>query len=56
MHKKRVVLSHFHLSPSITLKDVGSQQGCIRGFTQEATVVEVSLNLQEDKISNKKNT
>lgn len=49
-------VSHFHLSPSITLKDVGSQHGRIRGFTKEPTVVEVSLNLQEDKISTKKST
>lgn len=44
-------VSHFHLSPSITLKDVGSQHGRIRGFTQEPTVVEVPLDLQEDEIS-----
>lgn len=49
-------VSHFHLSPSITLKDVGSQHGRIRGFTQEPPVVEVSLNLQEDKISTKERT
>lgn len=46
-------VSHFHLSPPITLKDVGSQHGCIRGFTQEPTVVEVSLDLQEDEIPTK---
>lgn len=49
--KQRVV--HFHLSLYITLKDVGSQHGRIRGFTQEPTVVEVSLDLQEDEISTK---
>lgn len=43
-------VSHFHLSTCITLKDVGSQHGCIRGFTEEPTVIQVSLNLQEDEI------
>lgn len=38
---------------TITLKDMGSQHGRIRGFTQEPTVVEVSLDLQEDEISYK---
>lgn len=42
---------HFHLSPSITLKDVSSQHGRIRGFAQKPAVVEVSLNLQKDEIS-----
>lgn len=43
--------SHFHLSHSITLKDVGSEHGRVRGFTQETTMIEVPLDLQEDKIS-----
>lgn len=48
-------VSHFHLSTCITLKDVGSQHGRIRGFTEEPTVIQVSLNLQEDEIpANKK--
>lgn len=40
----------FHLSPSVTLKDVSSQHGRIRGFAQKPAVVEVSLDLQEDEI------
>lgn len=49
-------VSHFHLSPSITLKDVGSQHGRIRGFAQEPTVVEVPLDLQEDEIPTSERT
>lgn len=44
----------FHLSPSITLKDVSSQHGRVRGFAQEPAVVEVSLDLQKDEISARK--
>lgn len=54
--RSRERASHFHLSPSITLKDVCSQHGRVRRFTQEPPVVEVSLDLQEDKISAEERT
>lgn len=47
---------HFLLSPSITLKDVSSQHGRIRGFAQKPSVIEVPLNLQKHEIPAKKRT